>query len=62
MYEAREQATEAHDRAAARYERLAFHWTRKGDIRRAALAHRQARLHLQTALFELDRLACSQRA
>jgi hypothetical protein len=40
--ESPQQAAEAHDRAAARYERL-------------ALARRQARLHLQTALFERQR-------
>jgi hypothetical protein len=49
------QAAEAHDRAAARYERLAFHWMKRGKVPQAALARRQARLHLQTALFERQR-------
>jgi hypothetical protein len=46
---------EDHDRAAASYERLAFHWMRRGYLHQAALARRQARLHLETALFERNR-------
>jgi hypothetical protein len=53
--ESPQEAAEAHDRAAARYERLAFHWMRRGKLPQAALARRQARLHLQTALFERER-------
>ena len=53
--ESPQQAAEAHDRAAARYERLAFHWMKRGKVPQAALARRQARLHLQTALFERQR-------
>lgn len=53
--ESHHQAAEDHNRAAARYERLAFHWMRQGNLHQAALARRQARLHLQTAFFELDR-------
>ena len=53
--ESPQQAAEAHDRAAARYERLAFHWMKRGKLPQAALARRQARLHLQTALFERQR-------
>ena len=53
--ESRHQAAEDHERAAARYERLAFHSMRRGDLHKAALARRQARLHLQTVLLELRR-------
>ena len=52
-----EQAAEAHERAAARYERLAFHWMKRGKLPQAALARRQARLHLQTARFERERVS-----
>jgi hypothetical protein len=55
------QAAEAHDRAAARYERLAFHWMKRGKLPQAALASRQARLHLQTARFERERVSSTQR-
>jgi hypothetical protein len=50
-------AAEAHDWAAARYERLAFHWMKRGKLPQAALARRQARLHLLTARFERDRVS-----
>jgi len=58
--ESPQQAAEAHDRAAARYERLAFHWMKRGKLPQAALARRQARLHLQTARFERDRVSSTQ--
>jgi hypothetical protein len=57
--ESPQQAAEAHDRAAARYERLAFHWMKRGRLPQAALARRQAWLHLQTARFERDRARAS---
>jgi hypothetical protein len=53
--ESAKQAAEAHDLAAARYERLAFHWMKRGKLPQAAMARRQARLHLQTAHFERGR-------
>ena len=58
--ESPQEAAEAHDRAAARYERLAFHWMRRGKLPQAALARRQARLHLQTALFERERASSAE--
>ena len=45
------------DRMAARFEKLASYWPRRGDLPRAALARRNARLHRLTAQFERDRRA-----
>ena len=42
-------------RAAARIERLASYWAKRGDLPRAALARRTARLQLQTVQLEQDR-------
>jgi hypothetical protein len=39
--------------AAARFEKLASYWVKRGDLARAAMARRTARLHRQTA--ELQR-------
>ena len=38
-----------HQRAEARFEKLASYWAKRGDLPRAALARRTARLHRQTA-------------
>jgi hypothetical protein len=38
---------------AARFEKLALYWVKQGDLYRAALARRTARLQRQTAQLEL---------
>jgi hypothetical protein len=45
------------DRMAARFEKLASYRARRGDLPRAALARRNARLHRLTAQFERERAA-----
>jgi hypothetical protein len=45
------------DRMAARFEKLASYRAKRGDLPRAALACRNARLHRLTAQLESDRLA-----
>jgi hypothetical protein len=43
-----------HQRAAARFEKLAAYWAKRGDLPRAALARRTARLQRQTAQLERE--------
>jgi hypothetical protein len=45
------------DRMAARFEKLASYWAKRGDLPRAALARRNVRLHRLTAQLERDRRA-----
>jgi hypothetical protein len=39
---------------AVRFEKLAAYWARRGDLARAALARRNARLQRQTAELEAE--------